>query len=250
MPIPDPLQCHLIQPKFMPLRDGNWVAVAQVTTDQSLASNHTAHPKTAHPKTANHKISLATQRLAVRALCQRLLNHIERIDEVEESQFPYRLKHYGDYLCFSHSHDYVAVALNKRGPCGIDLELSAVSWPTAQRFYHPDELAILAALEPLFRQLLCRYLWQIKECLVKVEQGRLIPTLGRPLLPQLTELIEVLAPYHSPSPYSNSIAHDAAPAPKTLWLKLAQSVPLANGNYYIYLSPVLGVVALYSCDDE
>lgn len=222
----------------MQINEGCWCGIAQLVEEKPLVAND----MTAETKHTN-KTALTAQRIAVRTLCQQLLTQANRADELDDSQFPYRLKEHGDYLCFTHSHDYVAVLLNARRPCGIDLELSAVRWRTAQRFYHADELVALAALEPTFRQVVCRYLWQIKECIVKVEQGTLIPTLGRSLLPQLTELILILARYRTQTPYPMAIEAEVT-LDETHCLQLTQPVHLDNGDYYIHLSPYLRLVSL------
>ena len=232
------VQPSLINTSFMQINETCWCGIAQLIEGKPVAATNIASKNTVTNKTA-----LAAQRMAVRTLCQQLLIQANRVDELDDSQFPYRLKEHGDYLCFTHSHDYVAVLLNASRPCGIDLELSAVRWRTAQRFYHANELTALAALEPTFREVVCRYLWQIKECIVKVEQGTLIPTLGQSLLPQLTELILILARYRTQTPYPIAIKAEVT-LDETHWLQLTQPVPLDNGDYYIHLSPYLRLVSL------
>lgn len=234
MPINDRPRHQLLRPKFLQLSEGSWVAVAQLATDQSLPSKNRPTNKT----------PLAIQRLAVRELCQSLLKHLDYIDEIEESFFPYRLKQNGDYLCFTHSHDYVAVVLNASRPCGIDLELSEVRWQTVQRFYHPEELALLERIEPDLRQVLCRYLWQIKECFVKVEQGLLIPTLGQSLAPYLPELLTILTPYSSQTAYPIPRIEASLIRKNHSCIKLSLPMRLDNSNYYIHLSPYSRLVSL------
>jgi len=229
----------LINPNFLQINQTFWWGVAQLGVEKPLAANH----MTAATKATN-KTPLIAQRMAVRTLCHQLLIQANLVDELDDSQFPYRLKQHGDYLCFTHSHDYVAVALNTNRPCGIDLELSAVRWQTVQRFYHPDELALLEGIAPDLTQVLCRYLWQIKECIVKVEQGLLIPTLGRSLAPYIPELLNILMPYSSQTAYPFSITETLFNEEYYGCIKLSLPIRVDNSDYYIYLSPYSRLVSL------
>lgn len=222
-------QPTLINPSFVQLNAECWCGIAQVLVAESLTTN---------------KTPLAAQRLAVRALCQQLLMQITRNDAIDEGQFPYRLKQHGDYLCFTHSHDYVAVVLNASRPCGIDLELSEVRWQTVQRFYHSDELALLEGIAPDLRQVLCRYLWQIKECIVKIEQGQLIPTLGRSLAAYIPELLTILTPYSSQTAYPIPMTEASLIGENHSCIKLSLPMHVDNSDYYIYLSPYSRLVSV------
>ena len=169
-------------PQFFKLDDGCWCASAQVACDtQQSADCPQRHQPTNH--------TLTTQRLAVRALCQALMRHLNITDDIDERRFPYRLSQAGYYLCFSHSQNQVAVILNTQRPSGIDIEAREVSWRLAQRFYHDDEITQLQNIDPPLRVQLCRHLWQIKECMVKIEQTTLIATLGRSYAPLIPEII-------------------------------------------------------------
>ncbi|CAM4068808.1 4'-phosphopantetheinyl transferase superfamily protein [Psychrobacter arenosus] len=239
MPNPTLIPPSLINPSFLQINATCWWGVAQLIEEKPVAANNVASKNT-----ATNKTPLAAQRMAVRTLCHQLLIQANRVDELDDSQFPYRLKKHGDYLCFTHSHDYVAVALNANRPCGIDIELSAVRWQTVQRFYHPDELALLEGIAPDLTQVLCRYLWQIKECIVKVEQGLLIPTLGRSLAPYIPELLNILMPYSSQTAYPFSITETLFNEEYYGCIKLSLPIRVDNSDYYIYLSPYSRLVSL------
>lgn len=229
----------LINPSFLQINATCWWGVAQLGVEKPLVASSVASKNT-----ATNKTPLIAQRMAVRTLCHQLLIQANRVDELDDSQFPYRLKQHGDYLCFTHSHDYVAVALNANRPCGIDLELSAVRWQTVQRFYHPDELVLLEGIAPDLRQVLCRYLWQIKECIVKVEQGLLIPTLGRSLAPYIPELLTILMPYSSQTAYPLSVTGESITEKAYGCIKISLPIRVDNSDYHIYLSPYSRLVSL------
>ena len=173
-------------PQFFKLDDGCWCATAQVACDTQQSADCNLDDPQRHQPT-NH--TLTTQRLAVRALCQALMRHLNITDDIDERRFPYRLSQAGHYLCFSHSQSQVAVILNTQRPSGIDIEAREVSWRLAQRFYHDEEITQLQNIDPPLRVQLCRHLWQIKECMVKIEQTTLIATLGRSYAPLIPEII-------------------------------------------------------------
>ncbi|MEC5211208.1 4'-phosphopantetheinyl transferase [Psychrobacter sp. PL15] len=135
------------------------------------------------------------QRNGVRLLLQNLLSKIGIIDTLDQSEFPYRLMNSRYYVCFSHSGDKhlnkVAVVVSTRCAVGIDIEVQEVAWRVAQRFYHANELAILAELASSKRDRVCRLLWQLKESFIKIYQYKLAQGLGidyAALIPALSSI--------------------------------------------------------------
>lgn len=138
------------------------------------------------------------QRTGVRLLLQSLLNKLDSTDILNDASFPYRLANSQYYVCFSHTgahnkiianqhkknkpFDYldnkVAVVISAHRPVGIDIEINAVKWQVAQRFYHANEMAILQTLPPMQRDIIAKLLWQIKESFIKIYQYKLAQGLG------------------------------------------------------------------------
>ncbi|MBP2280785.1 4'-phosphopantetheinyl transferase [Psychrobacter sp. PL19] len=136
------------------------------------------------------------QRNGVRLLLQNLLSKIGIIDTLDQSEFPYRLMNSRYYVCFSHSGDKhlnkVAVVVSTHCAVGIDIEVQEVAWRVAQRFYHANELAILAELASSERDRVCRLLWQLKESFIKIYQYKLAQGLGidyAALIPALSNIM-------------------------------------------------------------
>ena len=150
------------------------------------------------------------QRTGVRLLLQSLLNKLEMIDTLDDASFPYRLANSQYYVCFSHTgahnkvisnqhkknkpFDYldnkVAVVISAHRPVGIDIEINAVKWQVAQRFFHVNEMAILQTLPPMQRNIIAKLLWQIKESFIKVFQYKLAQGLGKDYSLLIADLIK------------------------------------------------------------
>lgn len=150
------------------------------------------------------------QRTGVRLLLQSLLNKLEMIDTLNDASFPYRLANSQYYVCFSHTgahnkvisnqhkknkpFDYldnkVAVVISAHRPVGIDIEINAVKWQVAQRFYHANEMSILQTLPPMQRNIIAKLLWQIKESFIKVFQYKLAQGLGKDYSHLIADLIK------------------------------------------------------------
>ncbi|WP_289050425.1 4'-phosphopantetheinyl transferase superfamily protein [uncultured Psychrobacter sp.] len=150
------------------------------------------------------------QRTGVRLLLQSLLNKLEMIDTLDDASFPYRLANSQYYVCFSHTgahnkvisnqhkknkpFDYldnkVAVVISAHRPIGIDIEINAVKWQVAQRFFHANEMAILQTLPPMQRNVIAKLLWQIKESFIKVFQYKLAQGLGKDYSYLIADLIK------------------------------------------------------------
>lgn len=139
------------------------------------------------------------QRKGVRLLLQSLLINVGITDLLEESQFPYRLIKSSYYVCFSHSGssdvengqfiNKIAVIISTHQPVGIDIEIQAIAWHVAQRFYHPTEIEILAKLPIDQRHLITKWLWQLKESFIKIYQYTLAQGLGKSYAAIIPELI-------------------------------------------------------------
>lgn len=150
------------------------------------------------------------QRTGVRLLLHSLLNKLEMIDTLNDASFPYRLANSQYYVCFSHTgahnkvisnqhkknkpFDYldnkVAVVISAHRPIGIDIEINAVKWQVAQRFFHANEMAILQTLPPMQRDIIAKLLWQIKESFIKVFQYKLAQGLGKDYSHLIADLIK------------------------------------------------------------
>ena len=172
-----------------------WCATAQVRPIQpyydQAADAHLAAPQIAYNQRQQ-------QRAGVRLLLQALLKRLDIVDCLDESNFPYRLTHSQYYVCFSHTNGNnknttriqndieksdipyvkVAVVISRHRASGIDIEVNAVKWQVAKRFYHPKELAILQALPMIQRNSAIRWLWQIKESFIKIHKYTLAQGLG------------------------------------------------------------------------
>ena len=157
------------------------------------------------------------QRAGVRLLLQALLKRLDIVDRLDESNFPYRLTHSQYYVCFSHTNGNnknatrmqndieksdipyvkVAVVISRHRASGIDIEVNAVKWQVAKRFYHQKELTILRALPIMQRNSAIKCLWQIKESFIKIRQYTLAQGLGMDYAYLITHLIDALK---DPSP--------------------------------------------------
>ena len=150
------------------------------------------------------------QRAGVRLLLQALLKKLAIVDILDESSFPYRLIHSQYYVCFSHSsgsnknatriqndieksdipYVKVAVVISRHRASGIDIEVNAVKWQVAKRFYHPKELAILQDMPIIKRDNVVKWLWQIKESFIKIHQYTLAQGLGMDYTAIIPNLIQ------------------------------------------------------------
>ena len=143
------------------------------------------------------RIKRQQQRNGVRLLLKTLLHKLAIMDTLDESKFPYRLVNSGYYVCFSHSgngylNNSVAVVISRRRAVGIDIETQDIAWRVAQRFYHPLETTILAALPVSQRMVIAKWLWQFKESFIKIHQYKLAQGLGMDYVPIVLALIDAL----------------------------------------------------------
>ncbi len=154
---------------YIQLNDSTWCMSAQI------ASTHHDGQDNTH---SAFNYERQQQRKGVRDLLQHLLQKLAIYDDLDETQFPYRLIHHRYYVCFSHSVDRVAVVVSSHRPVGIDIEVQSVKWSIVQRYYHTDELAVLDKLNTIKRAHLSRLLWQVKECFIKVHNYTLAQGMG------------------------------------------------------------------------
>lgn len=108
------------------------------------------------------------QSQAVRVLLKQLLTHYHIEAQLDEVKHPYRLDD-NKWVSFSHSKQCVAVVVSDK-PVGIDIEKNAVSFKIAERFFCQNECYYLTTVPEKKRNEFCKLLWQIKECLIKIEQ--------------------------------------------------------------------------------
>ena len=192
-----------------------WCATAQVRPIQPhYEQTADAHLSLSAPHIARHQRQ--QQRAGVRLLLQALLEKMNIRDTLDETSFPYRLTSSQYYVCFSHTgassqsnaaqlnkekpfnrldslDNKVAVVISCHRPVGIDIEANNVKWQVAQRFYHPNELAILQALNSTQRDTVAKLLWQIKESFIKIHQYTLAQGLGMDYSASIPELIKPVA---------------------------------------------------------
>lgn len=119
------------------------------------------------------------QSTAVRQLLTWLQKTLKLQGQLIESAFPYYFIHQEiqHFVCFSHSSNQVVVIISQH-PCAIDIQIQNVSIKVAHRFYHNNELNYLAILAPDEQKHLINLLWQLKECLIKLNHGQLTSGLG------------------------------------------------------------------------
>lgn len=172
-----------------------WCATAQVRTLQ-LYHDQKDNTCLSAPQIAHHQRQ--QQRAGVRLLLKSLLKKLDIVDILDESSFPYRLTYSQLYVCFSHTsadskntnqmqndiensdipYIKVAVIISRHRTAGIDIEVNAVKWQVAKRFYHPRELAMLHTMPLIQRDNVVKWLWQIKESFIKIHQYTLAQGLG------------------------------------------------------------------------
>lgn len=164
-----------IHPKLYPIfhqaRLLAWVAVA----DLGLQTT---------PRTKKQQ-----QSQAVRGLLQWTQDRLGLIGKLDETAFPYFFvdKSQRYQVCFSHSQNKVALILSLHA-CACDIELRTVNLRTAERFYHLDEVAWLHALTTQNdQQSYIQLLWQLKECFIKLNHGKLTAGLKHNLSPYLAQ---------------------------------------------------------------
>ncbi len=117
------------------------------------------------------------QKKAVRSLLNKLVEHLSLCKKLDESKYPYQLISTQKFVCFTHSNKQVAVVISSQN-VGVDIELKAIPQRVINRYYHKDEINHLASKTSLEQELLGRWLWQYKECMVKIKQCTLAQSLG------------------------------------------------------------------------
>lgn len=172
---------------------------------------HKEHQNKKHQKADKKFI----QSQAVRELLTKLLAYYHIHTQLNDSNHPYRLDD-GKWVSFSHSKAYVAVVVSNE-PVGIDIEKNPVSIKVVERFFCQDECDYLTTLPKHQSDACCKLLWQIKECLIKIEQISLIDGLK----------INVLDAILSANSQSDGLNHLVCKQPIKLEIK-------GYGSYHFY----------------
>ncbi|WP_434354036.1 4'-phosphopantetheinyl transferase superfamily protein [Psychrobacter sp. HD31] len=131
------------------------------------------------------------QKKAVRYLLDELVEHLSLCKKLDESKYPYQLISTQKFVCFTHSHNQVAVIISSQN-AGVDIELKAIPQRVINRYYHKDETSYLSAKTLLEQETLSRWLWQYKECMVKIKQCTLAQSLGMNNLDVLKQIEQTL----------------------------------------------------------
>ncbi|WP_352337632.1 peptide transporter [Psychrobacter sp. 16-MNA-CIBAN-0192] len=173
-----------------------------INTDIRFITNWQIAPYTTLTKPQIAQSKRQQQQHGVRLLLDSLLTNLNIKDSLEESAYPYRLANNRYYVCFSHSSGKdasnieitrVAVALSKYRAIGIDVEIQDIAWPVVQRFYHPAEIEILNKLPTVQRDVISKWLWQLKESNIKIMQYTLAQGLGKSyadIIPKLVDTVD------------------------------------------------------------
>lgn len=145
---------------------------------KSALSNLISNKPVSNKSVLNKSVLHNAQKIAVRQLLYYCQTQFYSGYTFFNNTYPYYLdngnNHY--WVSFSHSLHKVALIISPNA-CGIDVEYSTISSSVAKRFFHPNELAILANHpDPAHaRQLL----WQIKECFAKLTNTTLSHTISQ-----------------------------------------------------------------------
>lgn len=95
--------------------------------------------------------------------------------QLDEACHPYQIIQKNKpsfFVSFSHSGNKVALIISPT-PCGIDIETNSVGYHIAKRFFHQNELRYIAGLANSEKDKATTLLWQIKECMVKLQNTTL-----------------------------------------------------------------------------
>ena len=115
-------------------------------------------PEITNPKRLSERIA---SRLLINSLCHSYQINYEGITKSETGK-PFLLNHPA-HISISHSFPYAAAIINKKKPCGIDIEKPRKQMLTIQnRFLHSSELEFQNNLEKL-----C-IIWSTKETIYKI----------------------------------------------------------------------------------
>lgn len=162
-----------------------WIAISSfelVSNKHTIANNPSKRSNSSKPS-ISHQLQKQAVRKLLYNLVSQLLNHCQfyyvelkainlfstRGLNLHQSNYPYRLLPFNYYLCFTHSADKVACAVNKHRPIGIDIENHSVSLPVAQRFYDDREIEWLSSIEVKLQPKALKLLWMLKEAAIKID---------------------------------------------------------------------------------
>lgn len=166
---------HFIHPTFWMPGDGVMIAHAHI--------NLAASPPNTHK---------ALQSKAVRQLLKAVMARYGMAGRFDDSSFPYRiLGEEARFVSFSHSMDQMALIIANT-PCAIDLEIRPISHRIALRHFHANEIQKLHSQDGSARSLL----WRLKECHIKLHQGKLFAGMGEDFSSVLTAIDGATALIH------------------------------------------------------
>lgn len=149
-----------------------WLAVAEfATSDQHTTTKTASQQQSIHSKLSK-KQRHHHQRLMVRRLLNMMLNKLGIMDTLDSSQYPYRLYKQQYQVSFSHSQNWVACAISRHHPIGIDIEKNPIDNHIAKRFFHPNTSSQLATLNIHEQHLYKQLCWMLAEALLKKNQGK------------------------------------------------------------------------------
>lgn len=121
----------------------------------------------------------SAQRQVQKTAVRHLLSHCMagRFDgyQLNQTCYPYQITQKNKssfFVSFSHSGNSVALIISPT-PCGIDIETNPVGYHIAKRFFHQNELRYIAGLANSEKDKATTLLWQIKECMVKLQNTTL-----------------------------------------------------------------------------
>lgn len=145
----------------------------------------------------DHLSIAQAQSHAVRMLLQSIMANHKLLCEYHlvELSYPFYLAHpYRSKRYVSFSHSYCRKHNRQKSKkedlslqmalviaddvCGIDVECNQVSSVLVRRFFHPNELALLANMPKAHSDFLIKRLWQLKEAWIKAKQSRLLIGMG------------------------------------------------------------------------
>ena len=162
-----------------------WMAISSfelVSNKHTITNNPSKHSNSSKPS-ISHRLQKQAVRQLLYSLVSQLMDHCQfyyvepkainlfstRGFNLHQSSYPYRLLPFNYYLCFTHSADKVACAVNKHRPIGIDIENHSVSLSVAQRFYDDREIEWLSSLDVELQPQAIKLLWMLKEAAIKID---------------------------------------------------------------------------------
>ena len=148
-----------------------WLAVAEFATSHQHTTTKIASQQRSIYSKLSKKQLHHQQRFMVRRLLNMMLNKLGMMDTLDSSQYPYRLSKQHYQVSFSHSQNWVACAISKHHPIGIDIEKNPIESHIAKRFFHPNVISKLTTLQQYEQIVYRRLCWMLAEALLKKNHG-------------------------------------------------------------------------------